>query len=167
MPDPSRTDEVAVNDHLATMGVGLADRYTIGIFDPAQEDAVHSDAPPPPVDVLDVTVVGIGLFPDEVVQDETDRFERMLLTPVFTVGKHEPQETDLLRQRRPPAEPRPSWSAYHFATVAVGAGLEAEVHVANDAVRFAQPAGIAKTAQGDALRAKIKEGVDAPFLVSL
>ncbi len=103
MPDPSRTDEVAVNEHLATMGVGLGDRYTIGIFDPAQEDAVHSDAPPPPVDVLDVTVVGIGLFPDEVVQDETDRFGRMLLTPAFTV-----------RERR--------WAAYAWTGVSVAGG---------------------------------------------
>lgn len=67
----------------------------------------------------------------------------------------------------PRQNPRPSWSAYHFATVAAGAGLEAEVRLAGDAVRLAQPDGIAKTAQGDALRAKIKEGVDAPFLVSL
>lgn len=103
MPDPSRTDEVAVNEHLAAMGVGLGDRYTIGVFDPAQEDAVHSDAPPPPVDVLEVTVVGIGLFPDEVVQDETDRFGRMLLTPAFTA-----------EQRR--------WAAYAWTGVSVAGG---------------------------------------------
>jgi len=45
---------------------------------------VYGDTPPPPVDVLDVTVVGVGLFPDEVVQDDTDRSPRALFTPAFT-----------------------------------------------------------------------------------
>jgi hypothetical protein len=84
MPDPSRVDEVAVNEHLAAFGVSLGDRIPLGIFDPAQEDAVYSDSPPPPVDRVEVTVVGIGLFPDEVVQDDTDRLGRALLTPAFT-----------------------------------------------------------------------------------
>ena len=63
--------------------------------------------------------------------------------------------------------PKPSWSAYHFATVAAGAGLEAEVRLAGDAVRLAQPDGIAESEQGDQLRLKVKESVDAAFLVSL
>jgi predicted lysophospholipase L1 biosynthesis ABC-type transport system permease subunit len=85
LPDPSRPDEVAVNEHMAAAGgVKVGDRVDIGIFDPAEEEAVYSDSPPPPVDRLDVTVVGIGLFPDEVVQDDTDRLPRMLFTPAFT-----------------------------------------------------------------------------------
>lgn len=86
MPDPSRPDEVAVNEYLAATaaGVVIGSRYPIGVFDPAQEDAVFSEDPPPPVDQVEVTVVGIGLFPDEVVQDDTDRAGRMLLTPAFT-----------------------------------------------------------------------------------
>lgn len=63
--------------------------------------------------------------------------------------------------------PRPSWSAYHFATVAAEAGLEAEVRLAGDAVRLAQPDGIPDTELGDQLRQKVKESVDAPFFVSL
>jgi len=63
--------------------------------------------------------------------------------------------------------PRPSWSAYHFATVATDAGLETEVRLAGDAVRLAQPDGIADTEQGDQLRQKVKESRDAAFLVSL
>ncbi len=63
--------------------------------------------------------------------------------------------------------PKPSWSAYHFATVAADAGLEAEVRLAGDAVRLAQPDGIAETEQGDHLRRKVKESIDSPFLVSL
>ena len=67
----------------------------------------------------------------------------------------------------PRTNPRPSWSAYHFATVAANAGLEAEVRLAGDAVRLAQPDGIADTEQGDQLREKVKESIDAPYLVSL
>ncbi|MEN3315654.1 MAG: hypothetical protein V7605_1888 [Acidimicrobiaceae bacterium] len=67
----------------------------------------------------------------------------------------------------PRTNPRPAWSAYHFATVAAAAGLEAEVRLAGDAVRLAQPDGIADTDQGDQLRQKVKESTDAAFLVSL
>ena len=103
MPDPSREDEVAVNEHLAAFGIGVGDRYPIGVFDPAHEDEVFSDTPPPPVDRLEVTVVGIGLFPDEVVQDETDHFGRMLLTPAFTA-----------RERR--------WASYAWTGVSLADG---------------------------------------------
>ena len=65
------------------------------------------------------------------------------------------------------SNPKPAWSAYHFATVASRSGLEAEVRLAGDAVRLAQPDGIPDTEQGDQLREKVKESIDAPFLVSL
>ena len=89
MPDPSRPDEVAVNEHFAAnaapaTGEVIGSRYQTGVFDPAQEDAVYSDDPPPPVDIIELTVVGIGVFPDEVVQDDADRAARVLLTPAFT-----------------------------------------------------------------------------------
>ena len=84
MPDASRADEVAINEHLAAVGLGIGDRIPLGIFDPALEDVVFSDTPPPPVDRIDVTVVGVGLFPDEVAQDDTDRLGRVLFTPAFT-----------------------------------------------------------------------------------
>ena len=85
LPDASRPDEVAVNEHLArAQGVGVGHRFEIGVIDPADEEAVFSETPPPLVDRLDVTVVAIGVFPDEVVQDDTDRFPRMLFTPAFT-----------------------------------------------------------------------------------
>lgn len=67
----------------------------------------------------------------------------------------------------PRSDPKPSWSAYHFAAIASGAGLEAEVRLAGDAVRLAQPGGIADTPQGDRLRGALAEGVDGPFMVSL
>ncbi len=38
----------------------------------------------------------------------------------------------------PGSNPKPAWSAYHFAEVATKAGLEAEVRLAGDGVRVAQ-----------------------------
>ncbi|MBW3557591.1 MAG: hypothetical protein KY454_11715, partial [Actinobacteria bacterium] len=67
----------------------------------------------------------------------------------------------------PRANPKPSWAAYHFANVAAGAGLEAEVRLAGDAVRLAQPDGVADTPQGADLRQKVNKAVGGPFLVSL
>jgi hypothetical protein len=67
-----------------------------------------------------------------------------------------------------PAErPRPAWSAYHFAEVASGAGLDAEVRLAGDAVRVADPDAIESSPTGEQLREKVKAGADASFLVSL
>jgi hypothetical protein len=67
----------------------------------------------------------------------------------------------------PRENPRPARTAYHFASVAADAGLEAEVRLAGDAVLVATIEGIPDTDLGDELREKIKKGVDAPFLVSL
>lgn len=67
----------------------------------------------------------------------------------------------------PRHDPGPAWSAYHFAKVATRAGLQAEVRLAGDAVRVAQPDGVAESPKGDELRDKARAGVGAPFLVSL
>jgi len=63
--------------------------------------------------------------------------------------------------RGPPRRPN------HFASVAAKAGLEAEVRLAGDAVRVAQPDGLPDTPEGDALRDKARGGALAPYLVSL
>ena len=85
MPDPARHDEVAVNEHFSRFNdVGLGRTFEIGVYDPSDEERVYSETPPPPADRVTVTVVGIGVFPDEVVQDDTDRLPRMLFTPAFT-----------------------------------------------------------------------------------
>ena len=90
LPDPSRPHEVAVNEHAArAQGIRPGQRFRIGVFDPDFEEAVYSDSPPPPVDRMEVTVVGVGLFPDEVVQDDTDRLPRVLFTPAFTARERE------------------------------------------------------------------------------
>lgn len=67
----------------------------------------------------------------------------------------------------PRSNPGPAWSAYHFATVASRAGLDAEVRLAGDAVRVAQPDGIEDSDRGEELRAKVESGAGGPFLVSL
>lgn len=67
----------------------------------------------------------------------------------------------------PGDNPGPVWSAYHFAEVATGAGLEAEVRLAGDAVKVAKPGGIDSSARGDELRAKVAAGAGAAFDVTL
>lgn len=67
----------------------------------------------------------------------------------------------------PRTDPRPTGQAYHFAAVAARAGLEAEVRLAGDAVRVAQPDGVAATPEGEALQEKARQGATAPYLVSL
>ena len=67
----------------------------------------------------------------------------------------------------PRTNPRPAWSAYHFVEVATRAGLEAEVRLAGDAVRVAQPDGIEDSDRGHELRKKAEAGAGAAFLASL
>jgi len=67
----------------------------------------------------------------------------------------------------PGIDPAPAANAYHFATVAAAAGLEAEVRLAGDAVKLALPNAIVATPKGDELREKVRQGVDADYRVSL
>jgi predicted peroxiredoxin len=67
----------------------------------------------------------------------------------------------------PRENPGPAWSAYHFAEVAARTGLDAEVRLAGDAVRVAQPDGIENSDRGKELRAKVEAGAGGPFLISL
>lgn len=67
----------------------------------------------------------------------------------------------------PRANPKPAWSAYHFADVAARNGLEAEVRLAGDAVLVAKVDGVQESPVGHQLQEKAKAGVDAPYLVSL
>ncbi len=67
----------------------------------------------------------------------------------------------------PATEPKPIWSAYHFAAAAARAGLEAEVRLAGDAVRVVDEDVFGADDTGSDLRAKVAAGVGAPFAVSL
>ncbi len=67
----------------------------------------------------------------------------------------------------PETDPGSVISAYHFATVAAEAGLEAEVRLAGDAVKVALPGAIARSSEGEQLRAKVRAGAEAAYQVSL
>jgi len=85
-PDPKRADEAAVNEFAArTLGYRLGQRIELGLYSTEQYAApTFFRDPPAPKLRLGVTIVGIGLFPDEVLQDDGDRTTRMLLTQAFT-----------------------------------------------------------------------------------
>jgi ABC-type lipoprotein release transport system permease subunit len=77
--DPRRVDEVVVNE-LAAERYG----YHVGqALDLGGYPADQIEAPTFITDYVSATIVGIGLFPDEVLQDEADRTTRLLLTPAF------------------------------------------------------------------------------------
>jgi ABC-type lipoprotein release transport system permease subunit len=85
LPDPSKPDEVAVNQLLADdLGYHLGQRLVLGVYGFERTGQGFPEHPGPPSLRRTVTVVGIGRFPDEVLQDEADRTNRMLLTPAFT-----------------------------------------------------------------------------------
>lgn len=67
----------------------------------------------------------------------------------------------------PSVDPRRAQSAYHFATVAARAGLEAEVRLAGDAVLVAVPGAIASSPGGDDLREKVSLGTRPGYTVSV
>ena len=67
----------------------------------------------------------------------------------------------------PAIDPRPARDAYHFATVAARAGLEAEVRLAGDAVKLALPDAIAATPAGNELREKVALGASTGYTISL
>lgn len=63
----------------------------------------------------------------------------------------------------PAIEPERIEQAYHFANIAAGAGLDAEVRLAGDAVKVALP----NTIPADhILVEKVAEGPDKPFDIS-
>ncbi len=86
LADPDAVEECVVNEFAReTYGYDVGDTLHVGVYTDAQlEDEAFFESPTPPYDELDLTVVGVALFPDEVVQDESDRLPRFLLTPAFT-----------------------------------------------------------------------------------
>ncbi len=85
-PDPGRVDEVAVNEVAAKrLDFRVGQPLDLGAYSSEQQTAPDFFTDPPvPVMRVRATVVGIGLFPDEVLQDDGDRSERMLVTPAFS-----------------------------------------------------------------------------------
>ena len=85
-PDPTRPDEVAFNEFAAArFGYQVGQRLELGTWSIDQiTDPAFFSTPPPPLLRTSATVVGIGLFPDEVLQDDGDRTARLLLTPAYS-----------------------------------------------------------------------------------
>ncbi|MGI8623950.1 MAG: hypothetical protein ACR2NB_10830 [Solirubrobacteraceae bacterium] len=67
----------------------------------------------------------------------------------------------------PRENPRPTWSAYHFAGVASRTGLETEVRLAGHAVLVAREDGVNDDDEGRELRQKARDAAGEPFMVSL
>ncbi len=85
MPDTDAVDEVAVNETTAEQyGYHVGQQLDLGTYALEQTRAANFfDDPPPPKLRQTATVVGIGLFTDEVVQDDTNRTPLLLVTPAF------------------------------------------------------------------------------------
>ena len=87
LPDPDRADEVVVNEESARRyGYHVGQQIDFGTVSAADVEE------PPPTDaeqelqprlLIPSTIVGIGAFVEEVVQDDTDRTPLMLFTPAY------------------------------------------------------------------------------------
>ncbi|MEP7201529.1 MAG: FtsX-like permease family protein [Ilumatobacteraceae bacterium] len=86
MADPDRLDEVVINEFGAErLGFHVGEHLDLGVY---SIDQVINPAffvtPPPPPETVSVTLVGIGVFPDEILQDDADRTPRFLITPALS-----------------------------------------------------------------------------------
>ncbi len=86
MADPTASDEVVVNEFAASrLGYQVGQQIDLAVYSIGQQlDPSFVTDPPPPAARFSVTLVGIGLFTDEVIQDDADRTTRMLLTPALS-----------------------------------------------------------------------------------
>lgn len=90
-PDPTRRNEVAVNEFAARkFGYHVSQRLVLGTYaDEQVYDPEFAKNPSPPKLQMTATIVGIGLFAEEVIQDESDASALLLLTPAYTAkAKH-------------------------------------------------------------------------------
>lgn len=86
LPDVGREDEIAMNEAAAERyDYRVGQRLDLGTY---SQEQVNSESfferPPAPVIRTVATIVGIGLFTDEVVQDDTNRSPLALVTPAFS-----------------------------------------------------------------------------------
>ncbi|MCU1399056.1 MAG: hypothetical protein JWN62_2165 [Acidimicrobiales bacterium] len=86
LADPDRPDEVDVNEFAASRyGFTVGQRLDLGVYSVEQwQDPTFFEAPSPPMHRQTVTIVGIGVFPDEAVHDDGDRTQQLLITPALS-----------------------------------------------------------------------------------
>jgi hypothetical protein len=85
-PNPARVDEVSVNEYTAKKwGYHVGQRIDLGTYSDEQvRDPKFEQHPSAPKLAISATIVGIGLFTEEVLQDESDSSQLLLLTPAYT-----------------------------------------------------------------------------------
>ena len=84
--DPDRDDEVVINEFGANrLGYKVGQTLDLGVYPTEQwEDPAFFAKAPAPAKRITATLVGIGVFPDEIVQDQADRTARLLITPALS-----------------------------------------------------------------------------------
>jgi hypothetical protein len=82
LPDPSRADEVAVNEESARR-YGYHVGQQIDFATAAPSDVAANVADGQPRLLTHATIVGVGQFIEEVMQDDTDRSPLVLFTPAY------------------------------------------------------------------------------------
>jgi hypothetical protein len=85
MSNPHRADEVVVSRYSAHLfGFRVGQKINLGIFSKADLSSATGAPTGPPTLRFTAHIVGIGVFNDEVIQDDTDRITRALFTPALT-----------------------------------------------------------------------------------
>lgn len=83
LPDPDRADEIFVNDAAAaSLGADVGSVVHFAVYRPADLELDPSEVDPQAR--LTVHIVGIGQFPEEVLNDDYDGSARFLATPALT-----------------------------------------------------------------------------------
>ncbi len=82
LPDPNRADEVAVNEESARRyGYHVGQQIDLATAAPADVEGNVADGKPRLL--THATIVGVGQFIEEVMQDDTDRSPLVLFTPAY------------------------------------------------------------------------------------
>ena len=84
--DPTRVDEIQINEYAAEqLGFRLNQTLELGTYSlDAYDVPDFYTNPPQPAIRTTVRIVGIGVLPDELIQDDADRSPRALVTPAFS-----------------------------------------------------------------------------------
>jgi putative ABC transport system permease protein len=84
--NPRRAGEIIISEQTARrFGLRIGQSFTVNFYSPQQVgDPGFDPMTSQPVHRVRLTITGIGVFTDEVVQDDIDRINRILATPALT-----------------------------------------------------------------------------------